>query len=220
MLSDYAFSVKRKRPASARIADVALSDLVLYTHAHYDHFDIPTLKGLKRDISVVLPWNTSDLARKAGKKKIIELKPWQNTTVDGITITATKVKHWGARNVIDEWRGYLGYVIETREGNVFIAGDTGYGRHFKDIAEKFSIDVAVLPIGAYRPFFFRINHMSPKDAVKAFHDLKAKLMIPVHWGAFRLSLEKIDDPIKDLLPLINGLPVKILQPGEAIEYNR
>ncbi|MCD6570816.1 MAG: MBL fold metallo-hydrolase [Deltaproteobacteria bacterium] len=221
MLSMRAFGVQRADPPPVNIADIALSDVVLYTHAHYDHLDIPTLEGLRDDIRVILPWNTKDLAIKAGKYRVVELRPWEHIRIGAIKITAAPGKHWGARNIYDMWRGYLGYVIECGEGSVYIAGDTGYGGHFKEIALGFDIDVAVLPIGAYKPFWFRINHMSPKDAIKAFYDLKARIMIPVHWGAFRLSMEGINTPIKDLLSIItDDFPVKILQPGDVIEYSR
>lgn len=216
----HAFGVQRLSPPPVNIADIAHSDVVLYTHAHYDHFDIPTLKGLRDDIKVILPCNTKDLAAKAGKYRVLELRPWEHIKIDALSITATPGRHWGARNIYDIWRGYLGYVIVGDEASVYIAGDTGYGRHFKEIASCFKIDVAVLPIGAYKPFWFRLNHLSPKDAIRAFHTLNARIMIPVHWGSFRLSFERVNTPIRDLLSVMDNLPVKILRPGEAIEYNK
>jgi len=180
--------------------------------------DIPTLKGLKDTIQVITPWNTSDLIKKANKENMAELRPWQEIDISGTRITATPAKHWGARNIYDIWRGYVGYVIEAEDATVYVAGDTGYGEHFKEIARRFSIDIACLPIGAYRPFWVRINHLSPSDAIRGFKDLNAHIMIPVHWGTFRLSLERPEDPIKELRSIMDGLPIKILYPGEGIDF--
>ncbi len=114
----------------------------------------------------------------------------------------------------------MGYVIETDCATVYVAGDTGYGGHFKAISGRFNIDVACLPIGCYRPFWFRLNHLSPSDAIRAFKDLKADMMVPVHWGTFRLSLERLGEPVRDLKRIMDGLPIKILKPGQGLTYSR
>ena len=90
---------------------------------------------------------------------------------------------------------YCGYVIERNEGTVYFAGDTAYAEFFRELSEKFSIDVALLPIGAYRPrSWFKHIHMSPGDAVQAFIDLKAKHFLPIHWGTFKISDEPMSEP--------------------------
>ena len=220
MFSMRALFIKRAYPPPVKIPDMTGFNVVLLTHAHYDHMDIPTLRALDNSVLVISAWNTSDIVRKAGKKDIIEMRPWQQVHIPGATITATPAKHWGARNVYDFWRGYVGYIVTTEEATVYVAGDTGYGRHFNAISRHSRIDVACLPIGCYRPFWFRINHLSPSDSIMAFKDLRAEIMVPVHWGAFRLSLEALEDPVKDLKEIMGELPIKILNPGEGFTYSR
>ena len=90
---------------------------------------------------------------------------------------------------------YCGYVIEAEGSAVYFAGDTAHADFFKQLSEKFSIDVALLPIGAYRPrSWFKHIHMSPEDAVQAFIDLKAKHFVPIHWGTFKISDEPMREP--------------------------
>jgi L-ascorbate metabolism protein UlaG (beta-lactamase superfamily) len=114
------------------------------------------------------------------------------------------------------------YIIEVGGKTIFFAGDTAYHSDFRNIGNTYNVDAALLPIGCYKPqFYMKRFHMDPADAVQAFLDLKAKFMIPIHWGTFRLSLEKPEEPIEWLKKIAAERKIedqiKILQPGEHLE---
>jgi L-ascorbate metabolism protein UlaG (beta-lactamase superfamily) len=94
----------------------------------------------------------------------------------------------------DSHRGFGGFIVEAGGRTVFHCGDTAYFDGFKEIGERFKIDVALLPIGAYDPPSGREVHMNPEEALQAFLDLKARQMVPMHYGTFRLSYEPMDEP--------------------------
>ena len=112
----------------------------------------------------------------------------------GITITSLAVNHWGTRGLLPDKRGYGGFLVKGASGSVFFPGDTAYTPLFRDYGERFAIDVALLPIGAYQPASFRRVHMNPEDAWRAFRELRAQYLVPIHWGTFVLSYEPVDEP--------------------------
>ena len=111
-------------------------------------------------------------------------------------IAHVPARHWGARILRDSYRGYGGYVIRNDRHSVYHAGDTAYFPGFREIAERLRPDIALLPIGAYSPASFRNVHTNPADATRAFLDLKARWMIPMHYGTFRLSHEPMEEPLQ------------------------
>lgn len=117
-----------------------------------------------------------------------------------ITITATPARHWGARMFNDTHRGYGGYAIASSAGpTIYHSGDTAYFAGFTEIARRLKPEVALLPIGAYFPDSYRSVHTSPEEALRAFTDLNAEVMIPMHYGTFRLGREPMDEPLPRLL---------------------
>jgi L-ascorbate metabolism protein UlaG (beta-lactamase superfamily) len=118
----------------------------------------------------------------------------------GLTITATPAKHWGARMFNDTHRGFGGYVIEPGNGpTIYHSGDTAYFGGFAEIGRRLRPEIALLPIGAYFPDSYRAVHTSPEEALQAFVDLNAEVMIPMHYGTFRLGREPMDEPLPRLL---------------------
>ena len=194
-------------------------DVVLVSHAHMDHCDIPTLRRLPKHTPVICPRDVGDLPRKAGLKEVIELGHHEHVNIGGLRVTSLPVRHFGHRYFTDTFRGYTAFLIEGGSKSVFFGGDTAYDPRFKDIGRHHKIDVAVLPIGAYKPDTFRAVHCNPQDAVKVFHDLKAKWLVPIHWGTFVLSYEPIDEPIEWLAAIRDherlGDRVAILRHGET-----
>ena len=114
-------------------------------------------------------------------------------------MTLTPSKHWGARTLRDKHRGYGGFVLEYQGRRIYHAGDSAYFHGFEQIGRRLPPEIALLPIGAYHPKSFRKVHMGPDEAIKAFKDLKAKHLIPMHYGSFRLSFEEVDEPPRWLL---------------------
>ncbi len=132
--------------------------------------------------------------------EVKELDWFESYKKDGIEIFLTPAKHWGARTPFDKNRAlWGGFIIKSKNFTIFFAGDSGYDKHFKEIGDKFQIEIALLPIGAYKPrYVMKNHHLNPLEAYQAFLDLKAKLFIPIHYGTFILSDEKPNEPIKEL----------------------
>jgi L-ascorbate metabolism protein UlaG (beta-lactamase superfamily) len=192
--ANWLFLLKRLKRAGLKIEDLPPVDVVLLTHAHFDHFHKPTLRRLPRPKIAVTPWGMAELAYGLGFERIIELEWWESFARDAWKVTLTPGKHWGARLLHDAHRGYGGFVLEHEGRRIFHAGDTAYFEGFKEIGEQLKPEIALLPIGAYRPERFRSVHMGPDEAVEAFYDLGARWMVPMHYGTFKLSFEHLDDP--------------------------
>jgi len=116
-------------------------------------------------------------------------------------VTLTPCKHWGARTLRDEHRGYGGFVLEHQGRRIYHAGDSAYFEGFKEIGRALKPEIALLPIGAYFPDSFRHVHMGPDEALHAFKDLGARWFVPMHFGTFKLSFEPLDEPPRWLAEL-------------------
>jgi L-ascorbate metabolism protein UlaG (beta-lactamase superfamily) len=197
------FVLKRLRRPGLRIRDLPALDLVLVTHAHFDHLHRPSLRAIARAARarggkpvIVVPTDVVDLVSDLGFAQIIELEWWDHFRQDALTITHTPARHWGARVLSDHHRGFGGYVLRAGRESVYHAGDTAYFNGFREIGRRLEPEIALLPIGAYDPPSFRNVHASPADAVQAFLDLEARWMVPMHYGTFRLSHEPMDEPLR------------------------
>lgn len=195
LLSQRLFLVKRLVSPGLPIGGLPPLDLVLVSHGHHDHLDLPTHRGLPKEGTVALvAENLGDLVDGVGYERVIEM-PWgQEFEHLGVRITALRVNHWGTRGLFPDGRGYTGFLIEGKSGSVFFPGDTAYTPLFREYGERFRIDIAALPIGAYSPPSFRRVHMNPEDALRAFLDLRAAYLVPIHWGTFVLSYEPVEEP--------------------------
>jgi L-ascorbate metabolism protein UlaG (beta-lactamase superfamily) len=198
--------LRRQRRPGVRVEDLPPIDLILLTHAHMDHLDLASLRQVMRATrrltgrapEVIVPRGVEDLVENLGFSQIHRLAWWETVTIRGLTITMTPCKHWGARMFRDMHRGYGGYVIEAGRHSVYHSGDTAYFDGFHEIGLRLKPDVALLPIGAYFPDSYRSVHTSPEEAVRAFVELGAEEMIPMHYGTFRLGREPMDEPLERL----------------------
>jgi L-ascorbate metabolism protein UlaG (beta-lactamase superfamily) len=194
---------KRVRAPGLPFEDLPRIDLVLVTHNHYDHLDLPTLVRLQRTHS---PCFVTSLGNKAllesfGLRSVHELDWWQSVNVATSQVTMTPARHWSVRSPRNRNRTlWGGFVAEAGGRRLFFAGDTGYGTHFSEVRERCgALDLCLLPIGAYEPrWFMEEQHMNPDDAVRAHLDLRTPLSVGTHFGCFRLTDEGIDDPVIDL----------------------
>ncbi len=211
---------RRYRPFPATPATLRPLSAILLSHAHYDHLDTASLRQLDLRTPVVVQPYTVPFVRRLGFETIHTLDWWQSLALNGVTITATPAAHWPGRLPWSRRTGYAGYMLETAEATVFFAGDTGACREYPQVGTRWQIDLALIPIGAYNPDAFRVNHLSPEDALVALEQLQARCMIPIHWGVFRLSREPMDEPPQRLLHAAaqRGLAerVHLLQPGEHL----
>ena len=215
--ANWLFLLKRIKRAGLKIRDLPPIDLVLLTHAHFDHFHKPTLRRLPAPKIGVMPWGVGDLAHGLGFDRIIELQWWESFSHGDWKVTLTPTKHWGARVLRDEHRGYGGFLLEHQGRRIFHAGDSAYFEGFAEIGRRFAPEIALLPIGAYFPESFRRMHMGPDEAVRVFRDLRAQWLVPMHYGAFKLSFEELDEPPRWLRELCqrDGLShrLRILEEG-------
>lgn len=222
--SDRLMVPKRLVEPGVAIDDLPALDLVLVSHGHFDHLDVPTHQRLPSSATAVVAKNLHDLVAPCGYERVVELAWGETFRHRDLTVTALPVRHWGTRNVLPDNRGYTGFLLQGPSGTVFFPGDTAYFPGFAEYGAQFDIDVALLPIGAYRPDSFRRVHMNPEDAFQAFRDLRARYMVPIHWGTFVISLEPIDEPINWLAEIaareaaLEG--VAILRHGESRRFPR
>lgn len=214
------FFSRRKIPLGARVEDLPPIDSILISHGHYDHLDAPTLKKFAKDTPIVVSKSLRKIIARLGFSDIRSLSWWDGTKIGEIAVIAVPAFHFAGRPPRLLRNDYQGYVIEG-ERIVYFAGDTGLQNDFEKIREKFEIDLALLPIGAYSPRSFRRHHLSPEDAIRAMELLKAKKMIPIHWGTFGLSIEPITEPPERLAKVIKEHHLEdrvlILKPGERAE---
>jgi L-ascorbate metabolism protein UlaG (beta-lactamase superfamily) len=192
--ANWLFLLKRLKRSGLRLKDLPPIDLVLLTHGHFDHFHKPTLRRLPHPKIAVMPWGMGDLAYNLGFGRIVELEWWESFSHRNWTVTLTPCRHWGARVLGDRHRGYGGFVLEHQGRSLYHAGDSAYFEGFKEIGRNCAPEIALLPIGAYHPASFRRVHMGPDEAIRVFKDLRAQWFVPMHYGAFRLSFEDMDEP--------------------------
>ena len=205
--AQWLFVLKRLRRPGLRIADLPPIDAVLVSHAHFDHLHRPSLRAIARATRrktghapvLIVPKHLRDLVFDLGYERIIELAWWQTTHIGEAEITAVPANHWGARIIRDMHRGFCGFVLRSSKHSVYHLGDTAYFSGFAEIGRRLSPEIALLPIGAYHPPSFRAVHTSPEDALQAFRDMQAALMIPMHYGTFKLSQEPMEEPVQRLL---------------------
>lgn len=220
--------LRRQRRAGLRVEDLPAIDVVLLTHAHMDHLDMASLRRVVRATwrlagrapEVVVPRGVADLVVRLGFARVHEMEWWQQLEVQGLGVTMTPSRHWGARMFSDTHRGYGGYVVESGGSSVYHSGDTAYFEGFREIGQRLKPEVALLPIGAYFPDSYRAVHTSPEEAAKAFVDVGAEWMVPMHYGTFRLGREPMEEPVKRLGAeaerLEIGKRVRVLEEGETL----
>jgi len=198
------FVLKRLRKPGIKVGDLPPIDVVLVTHAHFDHLHRPSLRSVVRHTRrqtgrapiIVVPHDVLDLVSDLGFEEVVELDWWKSHRHGDLTITHVPSRHWGARVLRDAHRGYGGYVLRGGKHSLYHAGDTAYFGGFREIGKRLGPELALLPIGAYSPPSFRNVHANPADAARAFLDLKARWMVPMHYGTFRLSHEPLDEPLQ------------------------
>jgi L-ascorbate metabolism protein UlaG (beta-lactamase superfamily) len=220
--------LRRQRHPGVMVEELPPIDIVLLTHAHMDHLDMASLRRVIRATrrltgqtpEVVVPRGVEDLVERLGFSKIHGLAWWEQIEVQGLKVTMTPCKHWGARMFRDTHRGYGGYVVEGGGQSVYHSGDTAYFDGFSEIGAKLKPEVALLPIGAYFPDTYRSVHTSPEEAVRGFVELGAQQMVPMHYGTFRLGREPMEEPLQRLEAEGERLgikgKIKILAEGETM----
>lgn len=196
---------KRHRIPGISLEDLPKIDIVLVSHNHYDHLDLPTLKKLATTYApkIIVPLGVKKFLESKGVSSIVELDWWDDTNLNEmISIQAVPAQHFSGRGLFDRNTTlWCGYVIKTPMGNLYFAGDTGYNSEmFQEIGKRTGpIRLGLLPIGAYKPqWFMSPVHISPEEAVKIHMILDMETSIGMHFGTFRLADDGQDDPVRDL----------------------
>ncbi len=186
-------------------------DLILLSHAHFDHLDLRTLHCFGGSTRVITARATSDLLKRTRFREITELD-WGktrilSTTAGKIEVTAFPVKHWGARTQRDTHRGYNGYLIERNGRRIIFAGDSAMTENFAKLRRHGPIDIAIMSIGAYNPWIH--SHCTPEQAVQMANAAGAHFIAPVHHKTFRLSFEPFREPMKRFEATLSETPERI-----------
>lgn len=190
--------IKRYTPPGIPWSALPPIDALLVSHNHYDHLDAPTLARLPRHTPVYTGLGVGAWFRARGFTDISELNWYDAAKLGAHKITYVPAQHFSSRRGYDRDRTlWGGFVVEGPEGHVaYFAGDSGYWRGFREIGEVFPrIDLAMIPIGAYDPrWFMSPVHVDPAEGGQAFLDCRARTILPIHWGAFRLADDPVDEP--------------------------
>jgi L-ascorbate metabolism protein UlaG (beta-lactamase superfamily) len=224
MLGRWVGGVRRAVEPGLAPGDFDEVGLVLISHRHADHLHIPTLKKLPRKTAtIVVPAGAASWISALGFARVIELQPGADLELRGIQVIAYATSHGD-----DELARGISYVVRPAPGagggpSLYLCGDSGYFSGFADIGERFAPDIAMLPIGGFYPASFRSRHMSPLDALYAFADLRARLLVPIHHGAFPLSYERLDEPARWLVELATqrGIRdhVRVIAAGQSERFS-
>ncbi len=212
-LSPLPFSGPRRfRQAGIEFEDLPPIDVVLITHNHYDHMDIPTIRALAEDHDPLfaVPLGNARYLSRRGIERVTELDWWDTFAVGDTEIHAVPAQHWSRRGLYDTNRAlWAGYVIMTGAGPVYFAGDTGMGPHFESIRARLGPPrLAMLPIGAYLPrWFMAPQHIDPTEAVTAHALLGAEQSMAIHFGTFRLGDDSQNQPITELVLALRAVDV-------------
>ncbi len=210
--------IKRLKQPGFEIHHLPSIDFVLVTHAHFDHLDRRTLGRVAADQPIVVPIGVGNLVHDLGFNIVHELDYWQTVKLGPIEVSLTPCAHWGARFLADLHRGFGGFVLKMDGRTIFHCGDSAFFPGFREIGEHYKIDIALLPIGAYDAPTGREVHMNPEEAVKAFGELGAKKLVPMHYGSFRLGYEPLDEPPTRLVACAraHGIEEKVLVMTEGV----
>src|SRR5437762_4212038 len=197
-LPGFTIGPKRLTAPALQFHELPNIDLILLSHAHFDHFDLRTLRCFGKSTTVITARATRDLLRHIRFRNVTELD-WREaktlkTATGRINIGALPVNHWGARKQRDTYRGYNGYLLERNGERILFAGDTALTNTFTELRECAPLDLAIMSIGAYNPWIR--SHCTPEQAIEMANAAGAQFIMPVHHQTFRLSFEPLREPIE------------------------
>jgi L-ascorbate metabolism protein UlaG (beta-lactamase superfamily) len=213
-LPGFTIGPKRLTAPALEFHELPKIDVVLLSHAHFDHFDLRTLRRFDETTCVITAPNTADLLRWTRLRDVTELRWGEekslNTSAGAVTISAFQVKHWGARKQRDAHRGYNGYVMESRSRGrrrLLFGGDTAMTNTFAELSQHGPVDLAIMSIGAYNPWIQ--SHCTPEQAIEMANAADARFVMPVHHQTFRLSFEPFREPIERFQAALSSTPERI-----------
>lgn len=215
---------KRVHRPTIKFEDLPPIDVVVISHNHYDHLDLPTLKRLSKEHSpkILVGLKNGSLLKGEGIRNFVEMDWYEKFEYKDLKITFMPNQHWSARGLFDKFETlWGGYIVESYKGQIYFAGDTGYGMFFKKIRESFpNIILSFLPIGAFEPrWFMKSAHINPEEAVRGHIELGSKHSVGVHFGTFQLTDEGRDEPVKALNESLKGKDISFQVPDFGKSYS-
>ena len=208
------------------VDDIPEIDVVVISHDHYDHLDYWSIINIKDKVKMFyVPLGVGSHLKSWGvdEAKIVELDWWEERKFDRLTFISTPSRHFSGRGMSNKDSTlWCSWIIKDEDTNIFFSGDGGYSKEFKEIGEKFGpFDLTLLECGQYNEAWSQI-HMMPEETAKAHCDLKGKLLMPIHWGAFKLSIHPWQEPVERLLKEADSLNIKVTTPkiGEPVILNK
>lgn len=204
----------KKLPIS--IEELPEIDVVVISHDHYDHLDYPSISKLKNKVKqFYTPLGVGAHLEEWGvdPAKIKELDWWQSVEFEGLKFVATPARHFSGRGFGDRNATlWASWVVEGQTKKVFFSGDSGYFDGFKEIGAKYGpFDLAFMECGQYNEAWAAI-HMMPEETVQAHIDVQAKVLMPIHWGAFNLALHSWTDPVERVMTKSKTESVQLITP--------
>jgi L-ascorbate metabolism protein UlaG (beta-lactamase superfamily) len=218
------FSKRLSEPGLA-LEELPPIDIVLISHGHYDHLDIPSLRQLPGKPILAVPAGLGQKLNRKFPDRVIEAQWWDALPFGDLETVFVPAQHWTRRTLWDTNSSHWGGWVIRKKGDeaekaIYFAGDSGYFRGFTEIGQRFSIGYTLMPIGAYEPEWFMGNqHVTPEEAIQSFLDCGGETFVPMHYGAFRLA----DDTPREALDRLEaewqrrGLPENRLWIGRLGE---
>ena len=201
----------RAQPPGLALASLPRIDLVLVSHDHYDHLDLPSVRALAAQRGgaplFVVPLGVKAWMDERGIAPVAELDWWQTLRHGALEIVCTPAQHWSGRSPFGRMRTlWSGFAVLAPGFHLYYSGDTGYSPHFVEIRDRLrarqadgGFDLALLPIGAYEPrWFMQTHHVDPAEAVRIHRELGARRSLGIHWGTFAMTDEALDEPPRAL----------------------
>lgn len=215
--SPFSFIGPKRFPSKlpVQINDLPPIDVVVISHDHYDHLDYQSILALKAKTSrFYVPLGVGAHLKRwdVPADKIKELDWWEEVSFNNLKFIATPARHFSGRGIQRNKTFWASWVIQGKEQRVFFGGDSGYFDGFEEIGDKYGpFDITMLESGAYNEAWSEI-HMMPEETVQAHLDLLGKVLLPIHWGKFNLSIHAWNEPIERLLLKAQTMNVNVATP--------
>ncbi len=198
------------------LAELTDIDAVIISHDHYDHLDYPSILALKDKVKhFYTPLGVGSHLKHWGvdASNITELDWWEDVSFNGIQLSACPSRHFSGRSINDrDATQWASWVIKGKHQNIYFSGDGGYGPHFKEIGDKYGpFDIAMMECGQYNEAWKDI-HMMPEESVQAGIDVQGKVLMPIHWGAFKLSVHEWTEPVTRFKKECENKNVELIHP--------